>query len=251
MSIYNRTIDQLFLGYDASEHPAYQVAKYTAQKYTPGLAVHPIVQDKLRSEELYWRPKDFRASNDFSLTRYLTPHLAVFGLALFTDCDMVFTQDLNELVRGLDFSKAVWVVKHEYTPKTKTKMNDATQHTYPKKNWSSVMLFNCGHPAVKILTPEYINNAQPSDLHQFKWLDGSLLGALPVTYNFLVGEYNDPDANADTLTEPTDKTPAILHYTLGVPHVHEDLVTLSYSQLFERYYDEMRAHKALKERHTC
>jgi hypothetical protein len=39
---------------------------------------------------------------------------------------------------------------------------------------------------------------------------------LPRGLNFLVGEYNPPEAGADRLTEPTAQTPTCLHYTLGV-----------------------------------
>lgn len=246
MSTYSKTIDSLWIGYDSGEDVAYKVARYTAQKHTPNLQVFPIVQDSLRALGIYERARDLRASNDFSITRFLTPYLAGFkGLALFTDCDMLFTKNLNEMVKGLDLtSKAVWVVKHNYTPRTSSKMDGKPQYVYPKKNWASVMLFNCEHPAVRALSPDYVNKATPADLHQFAWIDESLIGELNPTWNFLIGEYDAPDADAKLLTKPTAKTPAVLHYTLGVPRVHDELFTADYAHLFEATYTEYLADKA-------
>lgn len=242
MSAYSKTIDTLFIGYDASEHKAFEVLKYTAQKHTPGLPIYPIVQDWLRANEVYNRPVDFQASNDFSMTRWLAPFISGYkGIALFTDCDMLVTRDLNEILRPIDrfHSKACYVVKHKYLPKTTIKMSGQAQHPYPCKNWSSVVLWNCEHPAVKKLTPELINRVHPSDLHQFKWIDHSLIGELPLDYNFLVGEYEAPDADASTLTKPTERTPSIIHYTLGVPLIHDPLFTQDYAKLFEETYHEL------------
>ena len=38
---------------------------------------------------------------------------------------------------------AVQVVQHDYTPINTTKFYGNKQKNYPKKNWSSVMLFDC------------------------------------------------------------------------------------------------------------
>lgn len=245
MGKYNKCIDAVFIGYDASEHKAYEVAKYTIEKHT-STRVFPIVQDALRAEGLYTRHRDLQASNDFSLTRFLTPVLARrmgFEVALFCDCDMLFTKDLNEMLRGNDLTKGVYVVKHDYTPKTNTKMDGKVQHTYPKKNWASVMLFNVMHPALKTLTPKYVNNATPSQLHQFKWMEGYEIGELSKTWNFLVGEYPDPEFNTSVLAGPSIHTPANLHYTLGLPQIHDELFTTSYAYLWETTYNEMLANK--------
>lgn len=242
-------IEKVMIGYDRREDIVYQVAKDTLNKTTPGVKVVPLIQDSLREQRIYTRAKDINGSTDFSLTRFLTPFLASGSRwAMFVDCDFVFTQDINKVFETImvDLLKAdqqkrsapaVWVVKHDYQSKTSTKMGMQKQFSYPKKNWSSFMVFDCHHPALSILTPSFVNKATPADLHQFNWIDPLLVGELPVTFNFLVGEYEAPDANAQTLLLPTKNTPVCLHYTLGVS-VFEDVYTNDYLPLWNRLRDE-------------
>lgn len=223
-------IDHVVLGYDSSEDVAYQVAQHSLSVHNPNIDVCPLIQDCLRAGGIYTRTKDEKASTDFSLTRFLVPFLMEYqGYSIFADCDFLFTGDLDE-IWDYTYSQgaAVYVVKHDYTPKSLTKMNGQQQHVYPKKNWSSFMLFDCAHPALRVLTPSYVNTAHPSDLHQFKWIDESLVGELPLKFNFLVGEYDKPDT-----------TPLALHYTLGVPDVFENTFTSDYADLWRRYRDEL------------
>ena len=43
----------------------------------------------------------------------------------------------------------------------------------------------------KALTPEFVNSATGLELHQFKWLESeNLIGSLPLTWNWLVCEYD-------------------------------------------------------------
>jgi hypothetical protein len=99
---------------------------------------------------------------------------------------------------------AVFVVKHDYTPRGEKKFLNQPQLKYAKKNWSSVMLFN--NELCKTLTPDYINRVGGLELHQFKWLfNDDLIGELPKTWNHLVGEY-DPNVDAK-----------LVHFTRGTP----------------------------------
>ena len=86
-------------------------------------------------------------------------------------------------------------------------MDGQIQLQYPRKNWSSMVLWNCGHPKNKTLTPELLNKETGKYLHRFSWLDDSEIGNLPPIYNWLVGWYK----------EPKDGVPKILHYTEGGP----------------------------------
>ena len=114
------------------------------------------------------------------------------GWALFMDCDMLMFEDVAELWRMRDDSKAIQVCKHDYTPKEDTKFLGQVQTKYEKKNWSSVMLMNC--KKCTTLTPDYVNKAKGLELHQFKWLEGDhLIGDLPLEWNWLVGEYEYKD----------------------------------------------------------
>ncbi len=209
---------KLFLGYDKREDIVFKVAKDSLRRTSPSADVHALVQDTLRAWGYYERGPDERASTDFSLTRFLVPCLMEYeqSWAVFADCDFLFTRDVVKmLLPRLKGDVPLYCVKHDYTPRNDTKMGGKFQYNYPRKNWSSFMAFNCGHEANRLLTPSVINAAEPSWLHQLRWLDGYEIGDLPVDFNFLVGEY-DPPEDAELLTEPTGRTPTCLHFTLGI-----------------------------------
>lgn len=212
-------VNWVYIGYDRREDVVCKTAMYSLWKHLPKRTTHTtfLVQDYLRAENYYVRPIDDKASTDFSLTRFLAPWLNEFnGWVIFVDGDFIFTQDINCIFDDLPENKddyAVFVVKHNYTPKTQDKMGGQAQHMYPRKNWSSFMLFNCEHPSTQNLTSDYVNSASPADLHQFKWCADEEIGELPITYNFLVGEYDYDDSQ---------ELPVCLHYTLGAPGVFPD-----------------------------
>lgn len=214
---------KVFVGYDAREDIAWEVCRHSIQRHASReISVHPLRQPILRELGLYTRPADGPASTEFSLTRFLTPYLANSeGWTLFVDCDVLFTADLNALFESLDPSKAVYVVKHDYVPANAVKMDGKGQSIYPRKNWSSFMIFNGAHPAVKALTPKMVNEASPAFLHRFGWVeDDDLIGALELKWNFLVGEYPAPA-----------QVPAAIHYTNGGPWFPE-WVDVDYGDLW-------------------
>jgi lipopolysaccharide biosynthesis glycosyltransferase len=198
---------KVFVGYDSREDIAWQVCRQSLLRHaSQPLDVYPIRQCAVRELGLYARPVD-AASTEFSLTRFLTPYLAATeGLSLFVDCDFLFTRDLFEIVDELEPGKAVHVVKHDYIPRNAMKMDAQTQVSYPRKNWSSFMLFDGAHPDVRALTPEVVNTATPQHLHRFAWTDDASIGELSRSWNFLVGEF-----------EPPKILPAAIHYTNGGP----------------------------------
>ena len=91
-------------------------------------------------------------------------------------------------------------------------MDGQVQHVYPRKNWSSCILFNCAHPANAVLDLDTVNRMEPGWLHRFSWLPEELIGELPYQYNYLEGTYDSQDAKA-------------VHYTLGGPWFenHQDV----------------------------
>ena len=207
---------KFFIGFDRKEAVVYQVAAHSLRKTTPEAEIIPLIQDELRAKGIYDR-EDKLAATDFSLTRFLVPYLTGYkGWAVFVDCDFLFTRNVrNALQKYLHPGLPLYAVKHEYTPRTQTKMGGVTQHRYPKKNWSSFMLFDCGHEANKLLRLDTVNTMPASWLHQFGWLDGWEIGELDPGLNFLVGEYDPPEESAD-LEAATDLTPTCLHFTLGI-----------------------------------
>jgi hypothetical protein len=118
---------------------------------------------------------------------------------------MICQADIKELWDLRDESKAVLVVKHNYQTKQNIKYLGNINENYPKKNWSSLILWNCGHPKHKILTPEFISNQSGKYLHRFSWLDEEDIGELPIEWNWLAIEY------------PINASAKIIHYTLGTP----------------------------------
>ena len=204
---------KVFVGYDSREDIAWQVCRHSLLRQADGdLTVIPIRQATVRELGLYTRPLDIGSSTEFSLTRFLTPYLAASdGWVIFCDCDFLFTADVRQIFDGLDRSKALYCVQHDYVPAHGVKMDGKTQTSYPRKNWSSFMLFNCGHPDVKALTPDVVNSATPAFLHRFEWVtDPASIGSLALDWNFLEGEYAKPD-----------RTPRVIHYTNGGPWFDE------------------------------
>jgi hypothetical protein len=156
----------------------------------------------------YGKQRD--GTNAFIYQRFLVPYFTGFkGRAIFMDAsDMLMLTNIAELHKLFDPTKAVQVVKHEYKTKHKkkyigTKM-EAKNEDYPRKNWSSMILWNCEHPANRCLTPDYVDDHAGSELHRFNWLPDKLIGDLQKEWNVLVGEQDNPNAK-------------IAHYTLGIP----------------------------------
>ena len=128
-----------FIGYDSKEDIAYRVCKYSLLKRTNAdVKVISLKLNELIAKNLYTRSIDPLASTQFTFSRFLVPKLANYeGWAVFCDCDFIFLGDVSNLFKNLDENKAVYCVKHDYTPKEKHKMDGQKQTIYPRKNWSS------------------------------------------------------------------------------------------------------------------
>jgi lipopolysaccharide biosynthesis glycosyltransferase len=199
---------KVFVGYDTREDIAYQVCKHSIISKQPAADVRPLKQQELRDAGWYKRDVDKLASTEFTFTRFLIPELTDFkGWALFMDCDMILTTDIKELFDQADDKYAVMCVQHDYTPKAGIKMDGQKQTIYPRKNWSSVMLFNCGHHANRKVTQSLVNDPEITGayLHRFSWLNDFEIGELHHTWNYLVGVYDDIEK------------PNLIHYTEGGP----------------------------------
>jgi hypothetical protein len=200
---------RIFIGWDSREPEAYEVAKFSLERRASvPVTITPIQAAELRARGLYRRAADPLAATEFTYTRFLTPALAGFrGWALFFDCDFLWLGDVAGLLDYTRTSKAVFCVQHDYRPKETTKMDGAVQTTYPRKNWSSLMLFNCEHPSVHRLTPEVVNRESGAYLHRMQWAADAEIGALPVEWNWLEG-WNE---------KPAQGTPKAVHFTRGGP----------------------------------
>lgn len=196
---------RVFIGYDDNESVAYHVLSHSILRHaSQPVAITPIAKRHMR--DFYSRERSTIESTDFSFTRFLVPYLSDYtGWSIFMDCDALLTTDIAELFALRDEQFAVMCVKHDYVARDNIKFLGATQTKYEKKNWSSVMLFN--NEQCRALTPQVVANETGLFLHQFKWLaDESQIGALPPTWNYLVGEMTMPEM------------PKLIHFTLGGPY---------------------------------
>lgn len=199
---------KVFVGWDSREDIAYQVCKHSIVSRNDEVEVTAIKQQELRDQGIYNRDTDQLSSTEFTFTRFLVPYLTNYtGWAVFCDCDIIFIEDIQQLFSFADEKYAVMVAKHDYVPEQGTKMDGKVQSQYPRKNWSSVILFNCGHPSNKTLTPELINSQTGQFLHRFQWLQDEEIGELHHEWNWLVNWYH----------EPADGNPKAIHYTEGGP----------------------------------
>ncbi len=200
---------RVYIGWDSREDIAYQVARRSLiNNASIPVEVIPLKLAELVEQGLYTRDIDPLASTEFTYSRFLVPHLAGYkGWAVFVDCDFLFFGDVAELAQYQDPSKAVMCVHHDYTPKETTKMDGVPQSAYPRKNWSSFMLFNCDHPSAQSLTPEIVNRETGAYLHRMQWAKDEEIGSLPTGWNWLEGWYD----------KPAQGYPQAVHYTRGGP----------------------------------
>jgi len=217
---------KVFVGYDSQQHEAYKVCKYSILKHCKTAEITSLDQQILRKQGLYWRDADPLASTEFTYTRFLVPQLCNYsGWALYMDSDFLWLSSVEEVFNLKDLKYAVQVVKHEHKPKTTKKMNNKLQAEYPRKNWSSLVLWNCGHAKNK-LTAQQVNQWSAAMLHQFKWLPDQAIGQLPEQYNYLVGY---------STTEPK-----AVHYTDGGPWF-EEYNNTEYADNWRQYQQQLLA----------
>jgi lipopolysaccharide biosynthesis glycosyltransferase len=219
---------RVFLGYDSPHPIAYHVLAHSIlSRATLPVSITPLVQSTLRAAGLYWRERHPLESTEFSLTRFLVPALCHYqGRALFLDGDMLCRTDISTLWGLMPLGAAVAVVQHDYQPIGEVKMDGKTQTRYPRKNWSSLMLFDTAHMRCQTLTLAYVNQAPALDLHQLGWADDRI-GALPMAWNYLVGE-----------SQQSRQEPKLLHFTNGGPWL-EGHVETAHSVLWDTELDAL------------
>jgi len=202
-----------FIGYDSKEDIAYRVCKASLLNHSSiTLSVLSLKIQELQARNFYSRSIDPLASTEFTYSRFLVPSLMDYkGWAIFCDCDFLFLEDIAKLFENISEDKAVYCVKHDYSPKEKHKMDGQVQTIYPRKNWSSFIVFNCSHPSNKKLTNKLVNSETGAYLHQFKWLDDKEIGSLDERWNWLEG----------WTSQNNSKKPFAIHYTRGGPWFDE------------------------------
>ena len=192
----------IYIGYDAREAQAWHVCAQSIIEQASGPVQIIPLNDKLTSNG--------GGTNAFHRCRFLVPDLQHWqGWAIFCDSDMLWRTDPYALLDLKDNYCAVQVVQHDYATRHPRKYVGSAMESdnldYPRKNWSSLMLWNCGHRKNRVLDPEYVADAPSQTLHRFEWLPEQYVGSLSPTWNHLVGE------------QPRNLGAKVYHWTLGVP----------------------------------
>ena len=128
---------RIFIGYDHRQPVALNVLQFSIfRRSSKPVAITPIVLPTLPMKRTGLTP--------FTYSRFLVPWLSDYqGWALFLDIDFLVLGDIAELFALADDRYAAMVSKN------------------PKKfEWASMILFNCGHPANRVLTPDYVDDPE-------------------------------------------------------------------------------------------
>ena len=201
----------IFVGYDPREAVAYHTCANSIIRHaSKPVAIIPLALNLFND----YTETHTDGSNQFIYSRFLVPHLMGYqGHAIFMDGDMIVRGDIVELWEQRSSYMDVQVVKHDYKTRMTEKYLGAKNEDYPRKNWSSVILWNCNSWTNRRLTPEWIENATGAELHRFTWINDARIGELPREWNWLPDEYGE------------NKDAKLLHYTLGTPCFHEFATT--------------------------
>ena len=216
---------KIVIGFDQREAVAYHAfCQSIIEKATLPVEIIPLAKNTLKN----YHESHTDNSNDFIYSRFLTPYLNNFeGWAIFADGDMICMDDIKKLWELREPSKALMVVKHNYQTKKNRKYLGNINENYPRKNWSSLILWNCSHPKHKILTPEFISNQSGKFLHRFAWLEDDEIGELNKKWNWLAIEY------------PENKEAKLIHYTLGTP-CFKDYKNTEMAEFWFETYDRVK-----------
>lgn len=185
----------IYVGYDPREAVAYSVFQHSVLTRTKAnVSFTPVCGDR----------ED--ASNTFSKARFLIPEMNGYrGWAIWADGDMLCREDIEKLWELREPGFDVMVVKHDYRTKHPVKYLGARNEDYPCKNWSSLMLINCGNATWRRPSYKKLFEGPAGHLHRFSFLDEERIGDLPKEWNWLVSEYDhNPHAK-------------LVHWTIGLP----------------------------------
>lgn len=197
---------KIFIGFDERQIPASStLIQSILNTSSKPVSISPLVLSAL--------PINRKGITPFTYSRFLTPWLCNYkGWALFMDNDTIVMDDIAGLFNEAKDEYAIMVNK-----------------TIERFEWPSIMLFNCSHPANKIMTPEFLDNPDLCNTpHSFDWLGdkkNQLIGSFPSAWNHTVG-YDAPRTDAK-----------IAHFTMGIP-AHPEIDGCEYSEEWHSAFDQ-------------
>lgn len=216
---------RIFIGWDSRFPEPADVLAYSLRKHSSiDLDVRYLKLSELMAEHDFQRQHDPLASTEFTYTRFLVPYLCNYqGKAIFMDNDMLCLGDIKQLDELPMDDLALRVIKHDYKPENTVKMYGCPQTSYPRKNWSSLMIMNCER--LRLWTKDVVATASGAYLHRFQDVPDEQIGEIPNTWNTL---------------DWMDDTTQLIHYTNGGPWF-EQYRNHPHADIWYRYRDEMRA----------
>lgn len=238
----------IYIGFDSTNYGqqlAYDVCERSIRRNSNyNINIIKLVKKELIDKKLFWR-KDNTGVTEFTYTRFLVPYLNNYeDWAVFCDSDFLWNCDILDQIEKSIVSqkkwwkKAVYCVHHDYKNcNGRTKMDGRPQEFYPKKNWSSLMVFNCSHPSTKNLTLESVANQTPAWLHRMQWANEDQIGKLDKKFNYLVGYYDD--LKFDQINA--------LHFTDGGPW-HPGYENVEFGDEWSKYVSYFENEKMVEER---
>lgn len=210
---------RVYMGYDPRDTLAFEVAAHSLKTHASDrVTIVPLKDWELRHRGIYFRTcwinergqrfdgnDGVPCSTEFSYLRFLIPFLEDFkdDWVVWTDPDVLWRADINELLSLIDRDKAIMCVKHDHRPDEELKMTGTIQRRYERKNWSSVMAINPARN--RHLTKFCVNRSSKDWLHAFSWLQNEEIGDLGPEWNWLAG-WSSPDID-----------PKLVHFTRGSP----------------------------------
>jgi len=215
----------IFIGYDKVQPDAYKVCAASIRRYNNEIPIVPLKKENLPGR--YWRQRDPTQSTDFTYLRFAAPALLHWGgISLYCDSDFLWRGDIQDVFNAFDPQYAVQVVQNDIDyVNSPTKMDGQPNEWYPRKWWSSLMLFN-NPKAHRTMGMDVVNVATPQYLHRFEWTDS--LGSLPIDFNYLVNYHTSADC-AD---------PLAVHFTDGTP-LHPGQENCEYADEWLEYYNAL------------
>lgn len=191
---------KIYMGYDPREALGTWVFQHSVMR-----------RSKRINEFIPLAAMDFCGTNAFTYARFRAAQLSDYRgpLIIFADgADMICRVPIEEIEQYHQLDKAVSVVQRpDYvarTPKYIGTEMEAENKSYPRKNWTSVMLINPGHYGWKRINWD---NRDPDYWMGLRFLKDTEIGELPNEWNRIVDE-GDPIVGGK-----------ILHWTLGVPAI--------------------------------
>jgi hypothetical protein len=170
---------RIYVGWDCRDQRALDVCLFSIQRHASDLV--EIVPLKPKAVAALCGPERDPEGVKQRRARFLVPALNGFaGWAAFVSSDMLFQADIYELWSLRDDRYAVMSVAAE---------NRGKAQSAPR---SSLLLWNCGHPANRALTPQMVAATDLDRLVRYGWLDHDLIGHFPAAWCWRDG-VSDPD----------------------------------------------------------